>query len=279
MDRTIKNIIKQALGEDVGSGDITTGAIIPTDTTAKGVFIVKEPGIIAGLEIAEEVFKQVDENIRFDRFFEEGSAVNKGDKVAAVLGKAQSLLIAERTALNFLQRMSGIATATRAYVNAVLHTKAKILDTRKTAPGLRFLDKMAVKIGGAENHRMGLYDMFLIKDNHIAVAGSLTEAVKACQRYRQQKSADWRIEVETDTLSQVEEAIHCNVDMIMLDNFSLEDIKKAVSVINGRCKIEASGGVSLENVKAIAKTGVDYISVGALTHSVKALDISFDIVL
>lgn len=279
MDQIVKEIIKRALEEDIGTGDITTEAIIPGNAKAKGEFVVKDTGVIAGLGVAKEVFRQIDETIGFEKFFKEGDKVDRGDRVAKVSGRATSLLKGERTALNFLQRMSGIATLTRQYKDAIAHTKVKILDTRKTVPSLRLLDKMAVKIGGGENHRMGLYDMFLIKDNHIAVAGSLTKAVNACRRYRQERNADWKIEVETDTLEQVEEALNCAVDIIMLDNFSVEDMKKAVGLIRRQCKIEASGGVSLSNIKAIAETGVDYISVGMLTHSVKAMDISFDIVL
>lgn len=279
MDEKVRDTLKRALDEDLGSGDITTSAIIPVDAIAKGEFLVKGDGVIAGLQVAEEVFRQVEKTVEFEKLFNEGDRVNKGDRVARVSGRASSLLIAERTALNFLQRMSGIATVTRAYVNAVSHTKAKILDTRKTAPGLRLLDKLAVKVGGAENHRMGLFDMFLIKDNHIAVAGSLTKAVDACKKYRQEKNAAWKIEVETDILEQVEEAVNSGADWIMFDNFNVSEMKKAVELVHGRVKTEASGGVNLQNVKDIAETGVDYISVGALTHSVKALDISFDIAL
>ncbi len=279
MDKVVIETIKRALDEDVRSGDITTSAIIPVDATAKGEFVIKGEGVIAGLAVVKEVFIIVDPEVKFEPLCKEGDRVHKGDKVANVMGKASPLLIAERTSLNFLQRMSGIATLTRAYVDEISHTKAKILDTRKTVPGLRVLDKMAVKIGGAENHRVGLYDMFLIKDNHIAVAGSIAKAVAACLAYKKANNLDAKIEVETENLDQVEEAAASSLDWIMFDNFSVADMQRAVRLVNGRCKTEASGGVALDNVKLIAETGVDYISVGALTHSVKALDLSFDIAL
>lgn len=279
MDKRIKETIKRALEEDIGSGDITTEAIIPSDATAQGKIVVKGKGVIAGLAVAKEVFRQIDNEVLFEQFFNEGDKVQKADVVATLSGNARSILRVERTAMNFLQRMSGIATTTRQYADAVAHTKAKILDTRKTAPGLRLLDKMAVKIGGGENHRIGLYDMFLIKDNDIAVVGSINKAVSLCRRYREEKGESFLIEVEADTLVQVKEAAESGVDRIMLDNFSVLDMRKAVTLINGRTKIEASGGVNLQTVKEIAETGVDYISVGALTHSVKALDISLELTL
>ncbi|MBI4097155.1 MAG: carboxylating nicotinate-nucleotide diphosphorylase [Candidatus Levybacteria bacterium] len=279
MDEKIKEIIKRALEEDIGSEDITTEAIIPPGATVHGKIVVKGKGVIAGLVVAKEVFWQIDNEALFEQLFNEGDKVQKGDVVATVSGNARSILMAERTAINFLQRMSSIATTTRQYVDAVVHTKAKILDTRKTAPGLRLTDKMAVKMGGGQNHRIGLYDMFLIKDNDIAVVGSINKAVSLCKRYREEKKQKFLIEVEADTLAQVKEAVESGVDRIMLDNFSVSHMRKAVELINGRTKIEASGGITLENVKEVAETRVDYISVGALTHSVKALDISVDITL
>ncbi|NWF50114.1 MAG: carboxylating nicotinate-nucleotide diphosphorylase [Ignavibacteriaceae bacterium] len=277
MNRSIEDIIRKALEEDIQTGDLTTRATIPNDVSAEGKFLVKADGIIAGLEIAEKVFRIFDEKIAFNKNLIDGSFVKKGTIAAIVLGRAASLLTAERTALNFLQRMSGIATLTNAFQQRINHTKAKILDTRKTVPGLRELDKLAVKIGGGKNHRFGLFDMFLIKDNHIAVAGSITKAVQACIEYRNKKNSALLIEVETTNLEQVQEALNANADIIMLDNFQVDMMKEAVKLVNGKCKLEASGGITLETVKQIAETGVDYISSGALTHSVKALDISLEI--
>lgn len=273
--KNISKLISSALSEDIKNGDITTKATISKSKKAVGKFLVKADGIIAGLEIAKLVFKQVDPKIKFEIKINDGSKAKYGDIAAIVSGKAQSLLTAERTALNFLQRMSGIATSANLYSEKIKHTKAKIIDTRKTVPGLRTLDKLAVKLGGCANHRIGLYDMFLIKDNHIEVAGSITKAVEACVKYNKK----FKIEVETKNLKEVKEALTTKADIIMLDNFEIEEMKKAVELIDGKCKVEASGGVNLETVKAIAETGVDYISVGALTHSVKALDISLEITL
>lgn len=275
----IKKIISLALEEDIGKGDITSIATIRKNQKAVGKFLVKENGIIAGLSIAKQVIKSVDSKIKFKAFVKDGSKINIGDVVAEVSGNARSILTAERTALNFLQRMSGIATASSIYAEAVAHTKAKVIDTRKTAPGLRILDKMAVKLGGCNNHRFGLYDMFLIKDNHIEIAGSITQAVNDCRKLMQKKKKKFLIEVETKNLAEVEEAILAEVDIIMLDNFQIEDMIKAVKMINGKCKVEASGGINLNTIKSVAETGVDFISVGGLTHSVKALDISLEITL
>jgi nicotinate-nucleotide pyrophosphorylase (carboxylating) len=273
----IKRIISLALAEDIGRGDITSLATVRKNQKAIGKFLVKENGVIAGLRIARQVMKAVDSKIRFNILIEDGSKVNRGAIVAEVFGNARAILTAERTALNFLQRMSGIATASSIYAEAISHTKAKVIDTRKTAPGLRLLDKMAVKLGGCFNHRIGLFDMFLIKDNHIEIAGSITKAVDSCRRFMKKKKKKFFIEVESKNLNEVEEAIANKVDVIMLDNFKVEEMIQAVKLINGRCKVEASGGVNLSNIKAIAETGVDYISVGGLTHSVKALDISLEI--
>lgn len=270
-------IIIAALNEDIGAGDITTRATIPHNVLGKGIFLVKDDGIIAGIDVAEQVFKTVDENLVFLGSKKDGDLVKNGDIAAIVEGSAASILTAERTVLNFMQRMSGIATVAFQFRDKVKHTKAKIIDTRKTVPGLRHVDKLAVKIGGCENHRMGLYDMFLIKDNHIAVAGSITKAVKACMDYRNLKSTNFLIEVETTNLLEVAEALQSGADIIMLDNFELGEMAKAVSLIKDKCKVEASGGINLYTVKDIAETGVDFISVGALTHSVKALDISLEV--
>lgn len=277
MVENITDIIFTALKEDIGTGDITTIATIPDNVLGKGIFLIKDDGVIAGLDVTEQVFKTINKDLVFLRSMNDGAVVKNGDIVAIVEGSAASILTAERTALNFMQRMSGIATMASQFREKVKHTKAKIIDTRKTVPGLRFIDKLAVRIGGCENHRMGLYDMFLIKDNHITVAGSITNAVKACRNYRDLKSENFLIEVETTNLVEVSEALQSGADIIMLDNFELGEMTKAVSLINGNCKVEASGGVNFNTVKNIAETGVDFISVGALTHSVKALDISLEV--
>ena len=277
MEAYLEEIIQRALDEDIQSGDVTTQAVIPDSVFGKGKFLVKANGIIAGLNVAKNVFEMVDVRIDFKVLILDGGKVKVGDIVAEVEGKASSILTAERTALNFLQRMSGIATLTNTFVEKIKHTKAKILDTRKTVPGLRLLDKEAVRLGGGKNHRIGLFDMFLIKDNHIEIAGSITNAVEACRNFQQKKNLNLKIEVETKNLEEVKEALTCNVDVIMLDNFKTEMMKNAVTLINGKCLIEASGNINVDNVKEVAETGVDYISVGALTHSVKALDISLEV--
>jgi nicotinate-nucleotide pyrophosphorylase (carboxylating) len=273
----LEKIIRNALDEDIQSGDVTTKSIIPESVFGNGKFLVKANGVIAGLSIAQKVFQLIDEEIVFNQLVDDGKKVNRGEIVAEVTGRASSILTAERTALNFLQRMSGIATLTNKFVEEISHTKAKILDTRKTVPGLRLLDKEAVRLGGGKNHRIGLFDMFLIKDNHIEMAGSITSAVEACRNFQQQKNSNLKIEVETKNLDEVKEALSCNVDFIMLDNFKTDIMRKAVSIINEKCKVEASGKINLDNVKEVSETGVDFISVGALTHSVKALDISLEV--
>jgi nicotinate-nucleotide pyrophosphorylase (carboxylating) len=277
LEAKIKEIIQRALDEDIQTGDITTQAVIPDSVLGKGKFLVKANGVIAGLNVAKIVFEMIDDKIDFKVLIHDGGKVKVGDIVAEVEGKASSILTAERTALNFLQRMSGIATLTNTFVEKIKHTKAKILDTRKTVPGLRLLDKEAVRLGGGKNHRIGLFDMFLIKDNHIEISGSITNAIEACRNFQQKKNSNLRIEVETKNLEEVKEAIACNVDIIMLDNFKTEMMKKAVTLINGKCLIEASGNINVDNLKEVAETGVDFISVGALTHSVKALDISLEV--
>jgi nicotinate-nucleotide pyrophosphorylase (carboxylating) len=232
---------------------------------------------LSGVAVAQQVFELVDEEVVFNLFFEEGSAIKKGDIIAEVEGSAASILVAERTALNFLQRMSGIATAASEYAKAVVGTKAKILDTRKTAPGLRVTDKLAVKTGGCLNHRTGLYDMYLIKDNHIEAAGSISKAVKLVKEHQQENETSYKIEVEVKNIDELHEALESGVDVIMLDNFCVEDMIKAVEITNNNCLLEASGGITIENVREVAETGVDYISIGALTHTVTALDISLDL--
>lgn len=277
MDYEIEKIIKNALEEDIGRADITTAAIVHDTVIGEGLFLVKQNGMLAGFDIVENVLKLVDTSLKFKKFFKNGDKVKKGDIAAKVSGKASSILTSERTALNFFQRMSGIATAANAYQEKINHTKAQIIDTRKTVPGLRLIDKLAFKLSGCANHRMGLYDMFLIKDNHITAAGSITKAIEKCKDYRKKFNLDSKIEVETADIEQVNEALNCEVDMIMLDNFNPGEMRKAVELINGRAEIEASGNITLETVTEIAETGVDYISVGAITHSVEALDISLEL--
>jgi nicotinate-nucleotide pyrophosphorylase (carboxylating) len=271
----IKNIVQNALAEDIGSGDVTSVPIIPPSTHLSGQFLVKAPGVVAGLAVVGEVFAQVDRAIEYTPLVAEGTVVSPGDVVARVEGDGPGILIGERVALNFMQRMSGIATMTHAYVQTVAGTRAKILDTRKTVSGLRVLDKLAVKLGGGENHRFGLFDMVLIKDNHIQAAGGITAAV---QRVREH-AAGLPIEVEVETLEQLQEALALRVDRIMLDNMSIEQMREAVRLADGAVELEASGGITMQTIADVAATGVDLISVGALTHSVKALDISLDITL
>jgi len=265
-------IIHRALEEDLGDGDITTLSTVPARSVLKGTFIAKESGIIAGLEVVRETLKYLDPRTSFSAHVKDGKHVSKGTILATVRGNGRALLVAERTALNFFQRMSGIATATRMYVNAVRKTKAIIVDTRKTAPGLRLLDKWAVRLGGGQNHRFGLFDMVLIKENHIAAAGGISQAVA---RVRATDTKKRPIEVEVRTLDELRETLELTVDRILLDNMSLKHMREAVCITSGKTELEASGNVSLENVAAVAATGVDIISVGKLTHSVRALDISF----
>jgi nicotinate-nucleotide pyrophosphorylase (carboxylating) len=274
---SIKATIKRSLEEDIKTGDITSLATIPADMLASADFLVKQEGILAGIEVVEACFSEYDSATSFIRYYSDGDKVLPGTICAAVEGKARSILTVERTALNFFQRMSGIATMTHQFNERIKHTKARLIDTRKTAPGLREIDKLAVKLGGAENHRIGLYDMFLIKDNHIGVAGTITNAVNACKEWKDKSGIKLKIEVETKNLDEVMEALSCEVDIIMLDNFNIDLMKKAVKIVKGKCKTEASGMVNLDTIKGIAETGVDYISAGALTHSVKALDISLNV--
>lgn len=270
----IEQAIHTALAEDMGNGDVTTLAILTEDAMMHGRFIAKAHGVIAGLEVARLVFALVDERVTFTPQVQDGDPVTPGQLIATVNGLARALLSGERTALNFLQRMSGIATLTRQFVDTIAGTTAVILDTRKTAPGLRAADKLAVQMGGGQNHRFGLFDMALIKDNHIAaVNGDLAEAVHRVKRY----APDLPVEIEVTTLAQLRTAVSLPVDRIMLDNMSLEQMRQAVEMCNGRVPLEASGNVNLDTIRAIAETGVDYISIGALTHSVRALDISLEL--
>lgn len=271
ISQQIRKIIEAALNEDIGTGDITTTAIVSSELKGKAKAVAKDDFVVAGIDVFQDVFAFLDDGTQFNSSVRDGEAVKKGDVIAEVSGSLFYILQAERVALNLFQRMCGIATLTRKYVEAVRGTKAKILDTRKTVPGLRLLDKMAVSIGGGYNHRMGLYDGVLIKDNHISAAGSIAAAVEA-QRCRLPHTL--KIEVETKNLPEVKEALNCGVDIILLDNMSPEEMKKAVELISFRALTEASGNVTLDKVAAIAAAGVDLISVGELTHSVRAADIS-----
>lgn len=264
-------LIDIALKDDVGEGDITTDNIVPSEIRRKAKMVAKADGVVAGLPVAEMVFKKLDSNLVWNEKVEEGVHVKSGDVLVEFEGTYRALLTGERTALNFLQRLSGIATMSAKYADAVKDFQTVILDTRKTLPGFNKLDKYAVKKGGASNHRHGLHDMAMIKDNHIEVAGGITAAVKAL---RSNLDHSIKIEVETTTLAQVQEAIDAKVDIIMLDNMDLETMRKGVELIAGRAKVEASGNMTLERLREVAATGVDYISIGALTHSVSALDIS-----
>ncbi len=266
--------IIRALEEDIGPGDVTTNTIVPADASLRGRIIAKQDGVVAGLEIAKQVMLALSQHVTFVAEVQDGSKVTRGTVLANLDGSARALLTAERTALNFLGRMSGIATLTRKFVDAVSSTKAVILDTRKTAPGLRLTDKLAVRLGGGQNHRTGLFDMVLIKDNHIDFAGSITAAV---QRVRN-SGTTLEIEVETRSLENVREALALGVERILLDNMSAETMREAVAICDGRAKLEASGNVTLDTVLEVARTGVDYISVGALTHSPQVFDVSLEFV-
>jgi nicotinate-nucleotide pyrophosphorylase (carboxylating) len=263
-------LIRIALKDDVGDGDITTNSIVPAEIRRKAKMVAKADGVIAGLPVAEMVFRELDPDLIWNELVKEGDKVKKGDVLVEFTGSYRALLTGERTALNFLQRLSGIATMAAKYADEVKDFNTVILDTRKTLPGFNKLDKYAVKTGGASNHRHGLHDMVMIKDNHIEVAGGITPAVIAV---RSNISHGIKIEVETTTLAQVQEAIDVKADIIMLDNMDLETMRKGIEMIAGRAKVEASGNITLDRLREIAATGVDFISVGALTHSVSALDI------
>ncbi len=266
--------VKKALAEDIGSGDVTTDAIVPEKTQANGTIVLEEDAVIAGLEIAEAVFKQLDAEIRFAASYKDGARALKGKVIAEISGKARTLLTGERTALNILQRLSGIATLANSFVKAVDGLNVRIADTRKTTPNLRIFEKYAVLMGGGHNHRFGLYDAVLIKDNHINIAGSIKEAVK---RVKQNMPHTMTIEVETTNLKEVKDALTAGADVIMLDNMSIPMMKKAVAMINKKAVVEASGNINIKNVRDVALTGVDIISIGALTHSYKAVQMSMEI--
>ncbi len=267
----IHKLIQSALEEDVGAGDVTTTVVLTGKEVGKAKAVAKAGLVVAGVEIFRETFFYQDGGLQFTAHCQDGEAVDKGGILAEISGNLGSILTAERVALNYFQRMCGIATLTRQYVEAIKGTRAKILDTRKTAPGFRVLDKYAVRVGGGANHRYGLYDGVLVKDNHIAAAGGISQAMA---RVREHRPHTLKVEVEVRNLQEVEEALTSGADIIMLDNMTIEDMKRAVAVVQGKAPLEASGNVTLANVKQIAETGVDFISVGALTHSAPAADIS-----
>jgi nicotinate-nucleotide pyrophosphorylase (carboxylating) len=274
----IEEIIDRALAEDLGKGDVTTEALIPGDQRGAGFIVAKKEGILAGIGAAKQVFRRVDPELKVEILLEDGARVKPGSRVAKVSGSIAGILKAERVALNFLQRLSGIATETNHYVEAVKGLPVRVMDTRKTTPGLRSLEKYAVKVGGGENHRMNLGNGILIKDNHLAVLRSQGLNIKEIiAKARQNAPQRLQIEVEVGTGSEALEAVEAGADIVMLDNMNLEDMRKAVISIRGRALIEASGGITLDNVRAVAETGVDFISIGALTHSAKALDISLEL--
>lgn len=271
----LDQFITQALYEDVRTGDYSSLASIDKNTQGTAKLLVKDNGILCGLEVAKAVFAKVDNNLKMDIHITEGSEIKYGDIAFHVSGNAISILTAERLVLNCMQRMSGIATKTNEYVKAIEGTNAKVIDTRKTTPNIRFLEKYAVTVGGGFNHRFGLYDMIMLKDNHIDFCGGITKAVHKVHEYLKNNNLNLRIEVETRSLDNVKEAVECGgIDRIMLDNFMPEKVKEAVDFINGKYETEASGGITLETIRSYAETGIDFISVGALTHSVKSLDLS-----
>lgn len=276
MTDNLEQLIPLWFAEDIGDGDHTTLSCIPSDAQGKSQLIIKENGVLAGISIAREIFKAFDPELKMTVFIEDGTEVKVGDVAFVVEGKIQSLLQTERLMLNIMQRMSGVATRTREYVKLLEGTKTNVLDTRKTTPGLRLLEKEAVKIGGGVNHRIGLYDMILLKDNHVDFAGGIDKAIRRAKAYLQSKGKDLKIEIEVRNFDELSQVMSIGgVDRIMLDNFSVENTRKAVEIINGKYETESSGGITFETLRQYAECGVDYISVGALTHSVKSLDMSF----
>jgi len=273
--KDIDELIELAIKEDIGNGDHTSLSCIPKNATGKAHLLVKEKGIIAGIEIAKKVFSTIDNTIQFKQLMNDGDAINVGDIIFTVEGSSQSILKAERLALNFMQRMSGIATKTAFYVNLLDGLSTKVLDTRKTTPGLRTIEKMAVKMGGGNNHRMGLYDMVMIKDNHIDYAGGIQQAIASTNTYLSENKLNIKIEIEARDLTELDEILKAgNIDRIMLDNFSFDDMRTAVKLIDGKYETEASGGITEKTIRQYAECGVDYISVGALTHQISSLDLS-----
>ena len=276
VDQLEEKLIELAFAEDIGDGDHTTLCCIPEDAMGKSHLLVKEDGIIAGVELAKKVFDKFDPTMKMEVFITDGTPVKKGDIAFEVTGKIRSLLQTERLMLNIMQRMSGIATMTHKYVECVAGTNCHILDTRKTTPGLRMIEKQAVKIGGGMNHRIGLFDMILLKDNHVDFAGGIENAIDRCHAYLKEKGLDLKIEIEVRNFDELDRVLKKGgVDRVMLDNFSVPDTKKAVEIINHRLEVESSGGITYDTIRDYAEQGVDFISVGALTHSVKGLDMSF----
>src|SRR5574344_118634 len=276
VDELNDKLIDLAFAEDIGDGDHTTLCCIPEDVMGKAQLIIKEKGVLAGVEVAKDVFRRFDPTMQVDVRIHDGAKVKKGDIAMIVTGKVRSLLQTERLMLNIMQRMSGIATMTNKYVERLKGTKTHVLDTRKTTPGMRMLEKQAVKIGGGVNHRIGLFDMILLKDNHVDFAGGISNAINRCHEYLKVKGLDLKIEIEVRNFDELRQVMECGgVDRIMLDNFSTADTKKAVDIIAGKYETESSGGITFDTIRDYAECGVDFISVGALTHSVKGLDMSF----
>lgn len=276
VNELIDRLIDLSFAEDIGDGDHTTLCCIPEDAMGKSHLLIKEDGILAGVEIAKEVFARFDPTMVVEVLINDGAKVHRGDIAMVVTGKVRSLLQTERLMLNIMQRMSGIATMTHRYVERIEGTGAHVLDTRKTTPGMRILEKMAVKIGGGVNHRIGLFDMILLKDNHIDFAGGISNAINRCHAYLKERNLDLKIEIEVRNFDELNQVLECGgVNRIMLDNFTVADTKKAVDLINHRYEVESSGNITLDTIRSYAEQGVDYVSVGALTHSVKGLDMSF----
>lgn len=276
VDELNEQLIALAFSEDIGDGDHTTLCCIPEDATGKSKLLVKEEGVLAGIRIAKEIFRRFDPTMQVEVFIEDGAHVKPGDIAMVVTGKVRSLLQTERLMLNVMQRMSGIATMTAEYVKLLEGTNTRVLDTRKTTPGMRMLEKEAVKIGGGVNHRIGLFDMILLKDNHVDFAGGIAAALDRCAAYQKEKGLHLKVEIEVRSFDEIRQVMaHGGADRIMLDNFSVEDTRKAVEMIGGKFETESSGGITKETLRNYAECGVDFISVGALTHSVKGLDLSF----
>lgn len=273
-DSHVVKLIDLAIDEDIGDGDHSSLGAIPPNQKGRARLLVKDFGVICGIDLAAHIFNRLDSTLVFESFIEEGSVVNVGDIAFNISGNIHSILQAERLVLNFMQRMSGISTFTKRLVDTISGTNAQLLDTRKTTPGMRVFEKYAVSVGGGVNHRMGLYDMVMLKDNHNDYAGGITAGVNQTKSYLKSQNRQLKIEVETRNLEEVEEALSVGVDRIMFDNFSPDDMVKAVNLVNGRCETEASGGITEYTIRNYAETGVDFISVGALTHSVRSLDLS-----
>lgn len=276
VDELTDRLIDLSFAEDIGDGDHTTLCCIPEDAMGRSHLLIKEDGILAGVEVAKEVFRRFDPEMQVEVLMQDGTKVRKGDVTMVVTGRIRSLLQTERLMLNIMQRMSGIATMTDKYVRRLEGTNTRVLDTRKTTPGMRMLEKQAVKIGGGCNHRIGLFDMILLKDNHVDFSGGIANAINRCHEYLKNKGLDLKIEIEVRSFDELRQVLDCGgIDRIMLDNFSVEDTRKAVEIVAGRYEIESSGGITFDTIRDYAECGVDFISVGALTHSVKGLDMSF----